>query len=140
MMRNQRGSGLLLVIVVFATLFALLGVSLERGVKLFERIHRNHLEDVALNLAEAGVEYSIHQLTTSEENFQREHDVFLDTGTFSVSISALYASGNFEILSTGTAKGTGRIGDVVKTLRVRVQFDPKDVASVPVIYSREEIL
>ena len=72
MLENQRGSALFLVIIVFATLFALLGMSLARGTTLFGQIQQKHLENVALNLAEAGVEYALHKMITSEKEFSGE--------------------------------------------------------------------
>ncbi len=139
MIKNQRGSGLLLVIIVLTTLFTILAVSLERGQKIFERIHRNHLENIAFNLAEAGVEHTIHQLIALGDFFQGEKEVGLDTGTFSTSVSYLSASGMLEIVSIGKAQGKGQIGDVVRTLRIVIQFTPEDTERTVVIYSWEEV-
>lgn len=139
MRKNQQGSALLLVIIVFATLFALLGISLERGFALFERIQKRHLENVAFNLAEAGVEYTLHQLVTTGEYFPGEGNVVLDPGTFSTLVVHLGNSELLEILSTGTAKGNSRTGEVVKTLRVLVQLSPDESDQPPIIHFWEEI-
>lgn len=139
MRNNQRGSGLLLVIIAIATLFAIVGISLERGIQLSQRVYKNHLEDSALNLAEAGVEYAFHQLVTSAgENFQSKKEVMLETGAFFVRVSHLTDSEMIEIVSTGTAMGKGRINEVVKTLRVLVQPAPENTEQTYVIYSWEE--
>ncbi len=139
MRNNQRGSSLLLVIIALATLFAILGVSLERGIKVFDRIYRNHLENAALNLAEAGVEYSFHQLASTETSFQGKKEVMLDTGTFSIAVSHLDASEMVEILSTGTAIGKGRVDKVVKTLRILIHPLQEGAEQGYAIYSREEV-
>ncbi len=137
MKKTQQGSVLLLVIIVFTSLFALLGLSLDRGLNLFTRIQTHYLEDVALNLAEAGVEYTIDRLVLLEENFQGEENVMLDTGTFSTLVSRSADSDMLEILSTGTATGNRSIGDIVKTVRVLVQISPDD--KNPIVYSWEEL-
>lgn len=139
MMRNQRGSGLLLVIIVFATLFVVLGISLERGGDLYIQMHKSHLETAALNLAEAGVEYTIHRLVYSQENYSGGGQISLDTGTFSTVITHLTPSDKIEILSTGQAKGSGQLRDVVKTLRVVVQRSRENTEKPLIILSREEI-
>ena len=139
MKKKQQGSALLLVIIVFATLFALLAMSLERGVAIYERIHTHHLDNVALQLAEAGIEYTLHQLITAGGNFQGEENIELDTGTFSTLVIRTDDSSLLEILSTGTAKGNRRVKEVVKTLRVLVQFSPDDRQNPLIIHFREEI-
>lgn len=140
MLKNQRGSGLLLVIMVFATLFALLGLSLDRSLTLYERIQKNHLEDVALNLAEAGIEYTLHQMMDSEKGFSGVENVALDTGRFSTSVSAPTPSGMVEILSTGIAEGKGRIPPVQKRLKVVLYIDPTNAETAPVVHSWQEVL
>ena len=139
MMRNQRGSGLLLVIIVFATLFVVLGISLERSGQVFVQVHKRHLETAALNLAEAGVEYTLHKLAYSKENYSGEEQISLDTGTFSISVTHLTPSDRIEILSTGKAKGAGQLSNVVKTLRVVVQRSRENVEKPLILLSWEEI-
>ncbi len=139
MKKHQQGSALLLVIVVFATLFALVAMSLERGVALFSRIHTHHLENAALHLAEAGVEYTLHHLATEGKEFQGEENVELDTGTFSTLVRHADDSKCVEILSTGTAKNSGQGQDIVKTLRVLVQFPADASQELPHIQLWEEI-
>ncbi len=137
---NQRGSGLLLVIIVFAILFALLGLGLERGEKLFVQVQLEHLEIAALNLAEAGVEYAIHKIVNSEEGDFGEEQINLDaTGIFSVSVSRSTSSNIIEILSTGKAKGNGQLSNVVKTVKVVVQLSRENSEHPVKILSREEI-
>jgi hypothetical protein len=140
MINNQRGSGLLLVIIVFAVLFALLGVSLERGGELFVQIQKKQLETAALNLAEAGVEYTLDKILYVKEDYSGAKNIKLETGTFSTSVSRLNLSGKLEIVSTGTAEGFGQVKDVVKTLRVVVQIDRENSEHPLVIHSREEVL
>jgi len=139
MIRNQQGSGLLLVIIVFATLFVLLGMSFERSGQLFIQVQKKHLETVALNLAEAGVEYTLHRMVDVKEEHSGRENISLDTGTFSTSVTHLTPSGKIEILSTGKAKGSDRLSDVVKTLRVVVQLSRENPENPIVILSWEEI-
>ena len=139
MIRNQRGSALLLVIIVFAMLFILSGISLERGNRLFVRIHKKHLETAALNLAEAGVEYTIHRLVYSKENYSNGEQISLDTGTFSTSVTRLTSADKIEILSTGKATGSDQLGNVTKTLRVVVQRSQENTERPLIILSWEEV-
>jgi Tfp pilus assembly protein PilX len=139
MIRNQRGSALLLVIIVFAMLFILLGISLERSGRLFVRIHKKHLETAALNLAEAGVDYTIHRLVYSKENYSGEEQISLDTGTFSTSVTRLTTVDKIEILSTGKATGSDQLGNVTKTLRVVVQRSQENTERPLIILSWEEV-
>jgi hypothetical protein len=139
MIKNQRGSGLLLVIIVFAVLFALVGMSFERGEKLLIQMHKKHLETAALNLSEAGVEYTIHKIVFSGEDYYVEENISLATGTFSTSVSPLPSSGKIEILSTGKAEGTGQLKDITKILRVVVQISQENSDRPLVILSREEV-
>ncbi|MBD3307106.1 hypothetical protein GF339_11830, partial [candidate division KSB3 bacterium] len=118
MLSNQRGTALLLVIILFATLFALLGISLDRGLRLNERIYKRSFEETALHLAEAGVEHAIHQLVTASESFQGISNYALETGKFSTSVSSLSSPDMLEIISTGTATANRREGMVKKTLKV----------------------
>jgi hypothetical protein len=138
MKTTQRGNGLLLVIIVFATAFTLLGLSLERSNHLLLTIHKKHLENTARNLAEAGIEYAIHQILSSPETLYGTETKHLETGTFSTTVSRLTPSGKIGILSTGTATSAGRLNDVIKTLRVVVQLSPDDAADPLILYSREE--
>lgn len=139
-MKNQRGSALLLVIIIFAVLFALVGLSLERGGDTLMKVQSHHLETAALNLAEAGVEYVVHKIVQSQGDFYGEEIVTLKpTGTFSVSVSRLTPSDKIEILSVGKAKGTGQFSDVTKTLRVVVQLSPETPDHPVVLVSREDV-
>lgn len=140
MLRNQRGSGLLLVIMIFAVLFALVGISLERGGDVLVDVQKHHLETAALNLAEAGVEYIIHQIVHTEQDIYEEKSVSLEpVGTFSVTVSRLTASDKVEILSVGKAKGSGPFPEVVKTLKVVVQLFPEDADRPLLILSRQDV-
>ncbi len=138
-MKNQRGSGLLLVIIIFATLFVLVGISLERGENVFVQVYEQHLETAALNLAEAGVEYTIHKLVHSQEEYSNGEQISLDTGIFSTSVTRFTASDKIEILSTGKAKGSGQLSDVQKTLRVILQLSQESPENPLRILSWEEI-
>jgi len=140
MVRNQRGNALLLVIVVFATLFALAGMSFERGEQLLRRMQHQSLEQAALNLAEAGVEYALHQIVLAGNDVKHTTEVELETGSFSTSV--LYSfSGRFEIVATGSAKNGHRLEDtVIKTLKVHGRFSPDEPDAVPVVMGWEELL
>lgn len=140
-MRNtQRGSGLLIVIIVFAVLFALVGVSLERNGDLFLQVHKHALETSAENLAEAGVTYAVEQLLQTAGQFHGDEQLNLEPGgTCAVSVSRLTASDKIQILSTGRAVGAGRVGDVVKTLRVVVQFSQENAQHPIILLAREEL-
>ena len=121
MIKNQRGNALLLVIIVFATLFALVGISLNRGVALVGQLQRQGRKEMALNLAEAGVEYALYNIRVSKEFFGEEN-IELDTGTFSTSVSYLTPSGKIEIFSTGVVPGKGKLGEVRKSLKLEIYF------------------
>lgn len=140
MLRTQRGSGLLLVILIFAVLFALVGISLERGGDVLVNVHKHHLETAALNLAEAGVEYGVHQLVYSGQDAYKDNTVSLEpVGTFSVTVSKLTSPDKVEILSVGKAKGSGPFPEVVKTLKVVVQLFPENAERPLVILSQQEV-
>ncbi|GAK55018.1 type II secretory pathway [Candidatus Vecturithrix granuli] len=140
MIRNQRGNALLLVLVVFATLFALLSMSFDRGEQLLRRLQHQSLEQVALNLAEAGVEYTLHQLALPGNDIEKTTDIDLDTGSFSTSVS-YFSSGRFEIMATGKAKNGHRMEEtVIKTLKVQGRFSPDEPDAVPVVTIWEEVL
>lgn len=138
MIHSQRGNGLLLVIIAFAVLFGVIGLSLEQHGDMVATIQKHHLETTALNLAEAGIAYAIDKIHTSE-NFYGEESLQLEaTGTFTVSISQLTPSNKIEILATGRATGTGsRISDVVKTIRVVLQRTDEDSEQPFTLLSRE---
>lgn len=140
MVRNQRGNALLLVLVVFATLFTLVGMSFERGEQLFKRLQHQSLEQSALNLAEAGVEYALHQMALPGNDKEKTTEIALETGYFSTSVS--YSSaGRFEIVATGKAKNGHRMEEsVIKTLRVQGRFSPDEPGAVPVVTIWEEVL
>lgn len=140
MLKNQRGSVLLLVIVSFAIFLAMLGFALDRGIRLFKNIHQTSLDDVALNLAEAGVEFALYKIMTSEGDFSGEDNVILDTGTFSTSISYLASSGKIEIYSKGIVKRQWKNKTFHKTLRVVISIDQEHPEDLPVMYSREVLL
>ena len=141
MLRNQRGNALLLVIIVFGTLFALLGMSFERGGQLLDRLQQQSYEEIALNLAEAGVEYALHQIVLFGKNVQGTQEVTLDTGTFSTTISCC-PSGSFEIVATGKAKNGQQQEEavIIKTLKVQGRFPADEPEAVPVVTVWEEVL
>ncbi len=122
MRHSQRGNGLLLVIMAFAVLFAVIGMSLENNSRMVVNIHKHHLETAALNLAESGLAYAIDKIHTAD-NFYGEESLQLEgSGTCVVSIAQLTPSNKIEILVTGRAAGRGpRVPDIVKTIRVMLQ-------------------
>lgn len=140
MVRNQRGNALLLVLVVFATLFTLLGMSFDRGEQLLRRLQHQSLEQVALNLAEAGVEYALHQLALPGNAIEKTMEIDLETGSFSTSVS-FSSSGHFEIMAAGRAKNGHRMEEsVIKTLKVQGRFSPDEPDAVPIVTIWEEVL
>jgi hypothetical protein len=140
MLKNQRGSGLLLVIMIFAVLFALVGISLERSGDVLVNVQKHHLETAALNLAEAGVEYTIHQIVHTEQEIYGETSMTLEpVGSFSVTVSRVTPSNKVEILSVGKARGSGPFPEVVKTLKVVVQLSPEDTEQPLHILSRQDV-
>jgi hypothetical protein len=139
-MKTQRGSALLLVIIVFAVLFALVGISLEQSGDVLVNIRDHHLETVSLNLAEAGIEYAIHKIIHSEGDFYGEEKGSLEpTGTFYISVSQLTPSDKVEIISVGTAKVSGSSPVVTKSLRVVVQLSPEETERPVILLSREDV-
>lgn len=140
MLRNQRGNALLLVIIVFGTLFALLGMSFERGEQLLGRVQQQSYEEIALNLAEAGVEYALHQIMLSGKNVAGTQEATLDTGTFTASIS-YGPSGHFEIMATGKARNGQQEEDMVsKTIKVQGRFSPEKPDAGPVLTRWDVVL
>jgi hypothetical protein len=122
MRQAQRGNGLLLVVIVFAVLFGVIGMSLEQGGEVVVTIQKHHLETAARNLAEAGIAYSLDNLSKSVDVYGEETIHLESVGTCAISVSQLTASDKIEILATGRATGKGgRVTDAVKTLRVIVQ-------------------
>ncbi len=122
MRHSQRGNGLLLVIMVFAVLFAVIGLSLEQNSRMAVNIYTHHLETAAFNLAESGIAYAIDKMHTSD-NFYGEESLQLEgSGTCTVSITQLTPSDKVEILAIGRAAATGpRVADTVRTIRVVLQ-------------------
>lgn len=138
MRHSQRGNGLLLVIIAFATLFAVIGLSLEQNSDVAVTIQKHHLETSALNLAEAGIAYALDKMHTSD-NFYGEESFQLDpVGTCTVSITQLTPSNKIEILTIGHATGSGsRLSDAVRTIRMVIQRAEEDGEESFIVLSRE---
>lgn len=137
--QQQRGSGLLIVIIVFATLFALVGFALERSGDVFVQVQKQHLETAARDLAEGGVEYAIQQIASSPEGYAGKETLNLEpAGLFSIAVTRLTPADRFEIISTGTANGAGQRPNVVLTLRVVGQRAPENPQRPVTILSWEE--
>ncbi len=124
-LKSEQGVALILITAVFSSLFILIGVSLNRGSSEYFLTTRSYLNDVAFNLAEAGVEKALYELSKSESNYQGETETLLGNGTFSVSLKPLDSAGQVEILSTGTVEGA-RFLKVEKKIRVVVQIEDTD--------------
>ena len=124
-LKSEQGVALILITAVFSSLFILIGVSLNRGGSEYFLTTRSYLNDVAFNLAEAGVEKALYELSKSESNYQGETETLLGNGTFSVILKPLDSAGQVEILSTGTVQGA-RFLKVEKKIRVVVQIEDKD--------------
>ncbi|HWP45572.1 MAG TPA: hypothetical protein VNM22_00290 [Candidatus Limnocylindrales bacterium] len=134
-LKSERGVALILITAVFSSLFILIGVSLNRGSSEYFLTTRSYLNDVAFNLAEAGVEKALHELSKSESNYQGETETLLGNGTFSVILKPLDSAGQVEILSTGTVQGA-RFLKVEKKIRVVVQIEDKDSTRKVMIRAR----
>lgn len=138
MKTKQRGSGLLLVILIFAVLFGIVGISLERSRDLFVQVQKHALETSALNLAEAGVAYSLDKLAQTKGTFHGQEQVRLEpVGVFSISVSRLTVSNKIEIISTGQASSNGP--QIIKTVRVVVQFSQESSQRPLVLLFSEEL-
>ncbi|PIE32434.1 hypothetical protein CSA56_15615 [candidate division KSB3 bacterium] len=140
MVNNQRGNALLLVVITFAVFLALLGVALERGSTFFKTVQQEALEEVALNFAEAGVEFALDKIVSSSGDVWGEYAREFAAGNLSTSISYRTASGTIEIYSEGIAKDIGKSGSVHKALRVILSYDRNVPENAPVMLSREEVL
>ena len=138
MRHSQRGNGLLLVVMAFAVLFAVVGLSLEQNSQIAVNIHKHHLQTAALNLAEAGIAYALDKMYTSD-NFYGEENVQLEgSGTCTVSIIQLTPSNKIEILATGRAAGTGpRVSDTVTTIRMVLQRGEEDSEQRFIVLSKD---
>ena len=123
MLTNQRGSALLMVIVVFAIIFALLGVSLEQGTFLLRDMQQKGREEAALQLAEGGVELACQQLFSNQNKLAGEQELTLETGTISIAITQIAPSGMLEIFSKGTLPKLGGQAAVQKAVRVRLTVE-----------------
>jgi hypothetical protein len=141
MRHSQRGNALLLVIIAFATLFAVIGLSLEHNGDVAVSVKKHHLETAALNLAESGIAYAFDKMYTSD-NFYGEESFQLDpVGTCTVSITQLTPSNKIEILTIGRATGTGsRLSDAVRTIRMVIQRAEEGTEEPFILLSREIVL
>ena len=140
MRRQERGSALLLVIMVVAVFLGLLAFMLDRGTSLFKSVHQTSQEDVAFQLAEAGLEFAVHKIMSSEEDFSGEDEVVFKTGRFSTSITRLRPSGTIEIYSRGIATNQSRNAAVQRSLKMVVSIDKEGSERSPVMHSREEVM
>jgi type II secretory pathway component PulK len=141
MSRQQRGNALLVVIIVFAVLFALVGLSLERGGLLITQIQQQHLKTSARNLAEAGLSYALYKMGTAAAEYTGQEMVRLEpAGTFKIAVVRLTPANQFEILATGVAPGSAQATEVRTTLRVVAQRSQTNPQSPVKILSREVLL
>ncbi|MCP4404236.1 MAG: hypothetical protein GY801_43885 [bacterium] len=138
--KHQQGSALLLVIMVVAVFLGLLAFTLDRGTTLFKSVHQSSLEEMALNLAEAGLEFAVHKIMTSEGDFSGEDEVVFNTGRFSTSINRLRSSGTIEINSRGIAASQSQNNAVQRTLKVVISVDKEGTEVSPLMHSREEVM
>ena len=138
MRHSQRGNGLLLVVMAFAVLFAVIGLSLEKNSRMVVNIHKHHLETAALNLAESGLAYALDKMYTSDNFFGEESLQLEDSGTCTVSIAQLTPSNKIEILVIGRAAATGpRVSDTVKSIRMVLQRAEEGSERPFIVLSRE---
>lgn len=140
MRKHERGSALLLVIMIVAVFLGLLAFMLDRGSTLFKSVHQSSQEEVALNLAEAGLEFAVHKIMSSEGEFSGDDEVVFKTGRFSTSINLLLPAGTIEIYSRGVAASQAQNNAVQRTLKVVISVDRESPEAVPVMHSREEVL
>ncbi len=138
MRHSQRGNGLLLVIMAFAVLFAVIGVSLEQNSRMVVNIHKHHLETAALNLAESGLAYAINKMHTSDNFYGEESLQLEESRSCTISIAQLTPSDKIEILVIGRAAGTGpRVSDTIKSLRAVLQRAEEGSEQPFVLLSRD---
>ena len=138
MRHSQRGNGLLLVVMAFAVLFAVIGLSLEKNSRMVVNIHKHHLETAALNLAESGLAYALDKMHTSDNFYGEESLQLEDSGTCTVSIAQLTPSNKIEILVIGRAAATGpRVSGTVKSIRMVLQRAEEGSERPFVLLSRE---
>lgn len=120
-LQNEKGTALILITAIFSSLFILIGASLNRGSSEYFLTNRSYLNNVAFNLAEAGVEKARYELTKIGLAYRGESGTSLGKGTFSVVITPVDSAGQVEILSIGTVQGPRSI-QVEKKIRVLVQI------------------
>jgi hypothetical protein len=138
MRHNQRGSGLLLVVMVFAALFAFIGFTLERSQHHIQSFQRAAFATAAENVTEAGIVYALEQVRQSNGTLQGQYDVTLDaTGDFTITITPV--AHTFEILATGKVHRIGSDVETTKTVRVVVQFVPENAERPFVLISRTDL-
>jgi type II secretory pathway component PulK len=123
MFQNQRGSALLLAIIVFAVMFAVLGLTLEQGASLARDVRQKGQEEAALQLAEGGVELACQQLIANPVEFVRKQEMMLETGSISIEITQIAPSGTLEIFSKGTLSKSSGQSAVQKAVRVLLSLD-----------------
>jgi hypothetical protein len=124
-LKDEQGTALILITVVFSSLFILIGVSMTRGSSEYFLANRSYLNDVAFNLAEAGIEKALYELSKPGSDYQGEKETSLGRGIFSVTLRPLDSIGQVEILATGTVQGP-QSTQVEKKIRILVQVEDKD--------------
>lgn len=115
---NQEGSGLLTILVFISILLILLGVLLSKLENEFALGTVTYHNTQALNLAEAGVEKAIYELSRTNGNYTGEKNTGLGSGKFTVTVKL--GQGGYKIISIGETRSakkyTGR-----KTITALIQ-------------------
>jgi hypothetical protein len=115
---NQQGAGLISVLVFLSFVIILLGLLLNKLENEFASGAVVYHNLQALNLAEAGIEKAIYELTRTNGSYSGEKNTQLGNGIFSVTVQP--AKGGYLITSIGktrtAAKYTGR-----KVITVQLQ-------------------
>jgi len=137
-LKGERGTALILITAVFSSLFVLIGVSMTRGSSEYFLANRSYLNDVAFNLAEAGVEKALYEVSKPGSDYRGEKETPLGRGIFSVTLRPLDPAGSLEILATGTVQGP-QSTQVEKKLRVLVQVEDKDSARKVIVRARQVV-
>jgi hypothetical protein len=124
-LKNDKGMALILITAIFSTLFILVGTSLNRGSAEYSLIQRNYLNDIAFNLAEAGIEKAFYELSKPASTYEGETNTSLGKGTFSVQLRRSDSSNHVEVIAIGVMQ-SAQSGLIEKKVRAILQIEDKD--------------
>ncbi len=118
---NERGSAILTAIIFIAVLGTMVSAFLSNILAAHSSAKRSYQCQIAFNLAEAGIDKALTELSQSRSTYNGEKDTCLGQGAFSVSVSTSNESPKEKIITS-----TGYLPDsikpkVKKTIEVTVQ-------------------